>query len=307
MINKDNNYNKGENLSCCPICKKVFEEGEPVSVIDLPNGPFVIVHKECGNHCDMARKVKKDISSKMISLQDKDKLWRYMDLAKFISIMKDSALYFSNPDSFSDLYEGAHGELKNKQAWDDFYLSFARAAIITAPDNCWHKQDLKSLEENSKRLVEQLSSRQEYGIYISCWHQNEVESEAMWKMYSVHVKNAIAIQTTYGKLKKELGEKASIRPVNYIDYSKQFVGPNDEFWCKRKSFEYEKEVRAIVHNFESKDNSGIEIKVDLKNLIENIYISPYAPNWFQEIVVDLVVRYGYSFNVLSSTMSEMPF
>ena len=58
--------------------------------------------------------------------------------------------------------------------------------------------------------------------------------------------------------------------------------------------------------------NGVELNpsgnvTSFKNLIENIYISPYAPDWFQEIVVDLVVRYGYNFNILSSNMSEIPF
>ena len=32
--------------------------------------------------------------------------------------------------------------------------------------------------------------------YINCWHLNNYESEAMWKLYSKDYANAIAIQTT---------------------------------------------------------------------------------------------------------------
>lgn len=307
MIYENYNYNKGEDLNHCPICKKVFKEGEHVSVINPAKGPFMIIHKTCYNHLDENSKLESNVSPKVEVLQDDDKLWRYMDLAKFISIMKNSTLYFSSPEGFSDIYEGAHGELKNKQAWDDFYLSFARTSIITAPDNCWHKIEPKKLEENSKRLVKEISSTWKNGIYINCWYHSEFESEAMWKMYSTNVENAIAIQTSYISLKKELGENITIKPIHYIDYSKQFVGPNEVFWCKRKSFEYEKEVRAIVHDFRNPQNAGIEIRVDLNKMIENVYISPYSLKWFQEIVVDLIARYGYTFNVHESSMSEIPF
>lgn len=306
MIYEESYYNTGEDLNHCPICKKAFKEGESVSIINPPKGPFWIVHKKCCNNLNNINEEKRNVNSDVELLQG-DKLWRYMDLAKFISIMKNSSLYFSAPESFGDIYEGAHGELKNKQAWDNFYLSFVRASIITVPDNCWHKIEPEKLEEDSGKIVEQISSTWKKGIYINCWYHSEFESEAMWKMYSVNVKNAIAIQTSYGSLKNELGERAIIKPIRYIDYSKQFVGPNEVFWCKRKSFEYEKEVRAIVHNYTSRQNAGIEIKVDLNKLIENVYISPYAPRWFREIVIDLVIRYGYTFKVHESSMSEIPF
>lgn len=309
MIYEDYNYNKGEDLNHCPICQKAFKEGECVTEIELPKGPFLLVHKNCYNSVSKGKhenRTSSNVSPETL-LKDEDKLWRYMDLAKFISILKNSTLYFSAPDGFSDIYEGAHGELKNKKAWDDFYFSFARASIITAPDNRWHKIEPEKLEDNAKRLVKEISQTWKKGVYINCWYRSEFESEAMWKMYSVNVKNAIAIQTSYGNLKKELGEKVAIKPIRYVDYSKQFIGPNEEFWCKRKSFEYEKEVRAIIHDFSNTQNSGIEISVDLNKLIQNVYISPYSPKWFQEIVVDLIMRYGYKFNVLTSSMSEIPF
>ena len=34
------------------------------------------------------------------------KIWRYMDLAKFISLLSKEALYFSCPADFNDPFEG---------------------------------------------------------------------------------------------------------------------------------------------------------------------------------------------------------
>ena len=310
MIYEDYLYNKGEDLDHCPLCKNKFIEGEEVRMIDLPKGPFVIVHRQCyGNSCKIIKgKKSKDMGSSTEELlQSDNKLWRYMDLAKFISMLKSSALYFSSPDCFEDIYEGAHGELKNKKAWDDFYMSYARASIVTAPDNCWHKIDMDILEENAKNLVEQISKTWKKGVFINCWYHSEFESEAMWKMYAVNVQNAIAIQTTCGELERQMGKKATIKTVQYIDYSTQFVGPNEEFWHKRKSFEYEKEVRAIIHNFEHGDEFGINVQVNLHELIKCVYISPYAPIWFYDVVADVIGRYGYNFNISMSNMAETPF
>lgn len=308
MLIKDYNYNTNEDLDHCPLCQKSFIEGEPVSIINPSKGPFLIVHTKCYKKIVLNKKVAIDKENLLKDnlLKVNDKLWRYMDLAKFISMMKSSALYFLSPECFEDIYEGAHGELRNKQLWDNFYMSYARTAIITAPDNCWHKIGKESLEKNARMIIDQISHPWNHGVFINCWYHSEFESEAMWKMYSVNVKNAIAIQTTYGILKKQMQE-ATINPIRYIDYSNQFVGPNEEYWCKRKSFEYENEVRAIIYDFDSKDCLGITKVVDLSILIENVYISPYAPNWFQDIVIDLITRYGYTFNVNRSSLAEVPF
>ena len=153
MIYEDYNYNKGEDLNHCPICQKAFKEGECVTEIELPKGPFLLVHKNCYNSVSKGKhenRTSSNVSPETL-LKDEDKLWRYMDLAKFISILKNSTLYFSAPDGFSDIYEGAHGELKNKKAWDDFYFSFARASIITAPDNRWHKIEPEKLADNFQK------------------------------------------------------------------------------------------------------------------------------------------------------------
>lgn len=303
-------YNKGENLSVCPICEKHFNEGDPVDIIEMPKGPFLIIHRDCYKKLCPYKdidKLSKDDSKQNVELDDQAKLWRYMDLAKFVSLLMSEAIYFTAPKCFEDIYEGAHGELRNKEDWDNYHMSYARAVIITAPDNCWHKIDPIQLEDNAQSLTEQLSNIKREDAFISCWHHNEVESEAMWKLYSKNVENAIAIQTTYGVLKEQLGEDVTIRPIKYIDYSKGFVGSNDVYWYKRKSFAHENEVRAIVYEPNSYGELGILKSVDLTKLIKSIYISPYAPRWFYEMIADLIKRYGYEFEVKISGMKEQPF
>lgn len=128
------------------------------------------------------------------------KLWRYMDLSKFLSMIGKKTLYFASAESFEDIFEGAKGTLERKEKWDAFYLDFFREAIQTAPG--MKPEDLTDeyIEENTTRLLSELNAsgnaRRKH-TFISCWHCNESESEAMWKLYSTNVNNALAIQTTY--------------------------------------------------------------------------------------------------------------
>jgi hypothetical protein len=60
-------------------------------------------------------------------------LWRYMDLAKFIAMLKSRAVYFARADTFDDPFEGAAGLVERQQVWDEHHLAYFRDAIAQAP------------------------------------------------------------------------------------------------------------------------------------------------------------------------------
>lgn len=87
------------------------------------------------------------------------------------------------------------------------------------------------------------------------------------------------------------------------------------FLIKRKSLEHEKEIRAIVdlgiENPKAKSNSqhfdnGINVIIDMHELIENIFVSPSSPQWYFELVKSLVKRYNFDFNVVQSELLKLP-
>lgn len=49
------------------------------------------------------------------------KLWRYMDLAKFIFLIGKKKLYFASLESFEDIFEGAKGIIERKGIWNESY------------------------------------------------------------------------------------------------------------------------------------------------------------------------------------------
>lgn len=225
--------------------------------------------------------------------------------------MVKKTLYFASAESFEDIFEGAKGTLELKEKWDAFYLDFFKEAIQTAPGMKPEDLTAEYIEENAIRLLSELNASENVKrkhTFISCWHCNESESEAMWKLYSTNVSNALAIQTTYQQLYEALDKDPSIKigKVKYIDFSKRFSSVNGSFWYKRKSFEHEREVRAIITSYQA-HSGGIEKAVNLEKLISAVYVSPYAPKWFEDVVRDVMQKYGLNKPLYCSEMLKAPF
>ena len=128
-----------------------------------------------------------------------------------------------------------------------------------------------------------------YGV--SCWHKSEYESEAMWRLYSASGQG-IAIESTIEQLKLSLGkiEGLIIEPVRYRDFENASIEQGHKhniLFMKRESFEYEKELRAIICLPKEKEGDGDNILCNLNTLITCIHVSPYASDYFNDVVNDL--------------------
>lgn len=239
-------------------------------------------------------------------------IWRFMDFTKFVSLISTKSLFFSRADKFEDPFEGAKGIKKNKKKWDKHYLDFFEQAYKNPPDGVNFNKSDTEIKFEAKRLLQELDNGGQHDLkrtFINCWHENEFESEAMWKLYTKNLSEGIAIQTTYSRLYKALKRDPSISigRVNYIDYSKQFTGINESFWFKRKSFEHEREVRAVVKDFNHNNEYGKSIDIDLDILIKNIFVSPASQPWFVNLVKDTLNKYDIKKKVRNSSMSTEPF
>jgi len=237
------------------------------------------------------------------------KVWRYMDFTKLISLIDSQRLFFTRADKFNDPFEGSYPKI-NVQARTQ--LPEAVTKDMTA--------------ENIQNLIDTLKKTGEINKYwpkciaINCWHMSNYESAAMWSLY-LKSDEGVAIQSTYSKLKKSLTDDEIIYlgVVKYLDYESEFLDSGNilsPFVHKRKSYEHEKEVRALCVKWPIGGNSGdlvqgtidygLEIKIDLEVLIEKIYVAPNAPVWFSELVRSVVSRYGYGFEVVHSKLNDSP-
>jgi hypothetical protein len=233
-------------------------------------------------------------------------IWRYLDFTKLVSLLDSSELYFPRADQFDDKFEGSTPRplAIGRDLWGKQMVSDGKLRPMYAESNV--------LGEGQKR------SRGEKGV--NCWHMNDQESAAMWKLY-LKSDEGIAIRSTYKRLFKCLNESKynlNIGTVKYIDYEKEGFPLNNglyPFLHKRKSFEHENELRAIIW-FKEGNNSklltkvdltyGIGISVDLAELIESIFVSPYAPRWFHDLVESVVKKYNVSTNIHYSKINESP-
>lgn len=233
------------------------------------------------------------------------KVWRYMDFTKLVSLIDTRRLYFTRADRFEDPFEGS---------WPKINVE----ARKYAPENLPAEEQQKYLD-TMKGMSNIIKNWRRYTA-LNCWHENEHESAAMWKIY-LKSDEGIAIQSTYSKLKKSItdDEIVHIGRVKYIDYEKEYIDANNSlaaFVHKRRSFEHEREIRALVTKWPIVDGTldfsidtiidGLPIKVDMETLIENIYVAPTAPKWFADLVDGVVKRYGYRFEVVQSKLYSSP-
>lgn len=226
------------------------------------------------------------------------RIWRYMDLPRFLSLIESSSLYFTRADKFADPYEGAIPKL-HKESMESYFSEFDNAEEM--------KQELLDLFEINRKMT-----------LINCWYQSEYESDAMWQLYS---NNGIAIQSTFDRFTKAISvakESIYIGQVKYIDYEKEglyFLNALTPFLFKRQSFEHEKEIRAVIWHTENDkistelDKVPIEIlehgklvEINIEELIELIYVSPTAPSWFHKLIITMLKRYGIKKDVIHSNL-----
>lgn len=245
-------------------------------------------------------------NSYMIPLENDAILWRYLNLKKFESLLKEQALFFCRDDKFTDKFEGA---------------------IPTKEFICRNSK----LSNSKKILYSNKHQEMKKFTLINCWHININESNTMWKIY-LNFNEGVAIQTHYNKLKEVLNnakEMFLISKIRYLDYDKDIWYHKTEFphnkYCmltplihKRKEFIDEKEFRILYEIDEEERNDeyywdkqesnvGKFIKIDLKNLIEKIILPPNINSSLKEKIVSLINLYNFNFLLNESKLNQTPF
>ena len=237
-------------------------------------------------------------------------LWRYMDLAKFMALLEDRALYFSRADQLGDPFEGASGIAERQEEWDSFYLDFFRRTVSNPPlGNAPPPPHL--VEQEAARLLanwKQARAQARITSFANCWHENTGESEALWRLYCPPPTTGVAICTTVERLERSLGE-AEIRVgrVQYVDFRQGFSGVHDQIFWKRKSLSHEAEVRAVIRDWNPSPDLGRGLPVDLTTLITAVVPSPFAPPWFDGLLRKTLLRLGLPVQTQRSELLSAPF
>jgi len=226
------------------------------------------------------------------------RLWRYMDFTKFVSMLERRGLFLPVVSKLNDPFEG----------------SYARANEVLRPLVYRHIKN--EFDMSAGEMVQRLRPF----VAASCWHSNDHESAAMWKLYA-RTDEAVCVQTTFRKLRDAMGAKARVGMVRYVDYETDWIpesNPLAPFLYKRKSFEHEHEVRALIppaniaeilrSGGTEENKPGEWVPVDIAQTIERVFIAPDAPDWFLELVQQVTNRYEQgAVPVVRSALAREPF
>lgn len=217
-------------------------------------------------------------------LDETEKLWRYMDLSKFISLLDKNAIWLARADMFRDQHEGRFpGDMR----------SFIEKAYRDLADE--HDSPVKDADDFQEYLQK--------NTFISCWHKNFDENMIMWEVYG-HGNDAVAIQSTVGQLRDNVDE-SSLRGHSLIVRDVTYKWPDDVegvlpyedcFFIKRPHFCFEQEVRISLdtysrHNPCKQTPCGYQLPVCASGLIEQVVVHPDSPQWFFDAIESVTRKY----------------
>lgn len=231
------------------------------------------------------------------------KIWRYLDFTKYVSLLERRSLFFARADKLGDPFEGSH-TAENLAAIKQRFHAYTPEETI---------KGLAIYTDQHRRAVTEMA--------ISSWHMNKHESAAMWKLYLLS-HEGLAVQSTFARLADSVNgspHEVMIGVIKYLDYSREMMPQDNVFWPflhKRRSFEHESELRALVWrpqeikvkggDLEPVIEAGLYVEVDLDTLVENVYVSPTAPGWFRDLVGAVSLKYGLNRTAIRSDLATAP-
>lgn len=229
---------------------------------------------------------------------DQIKIWRYLTLPKFVDLLHSKTLFFTRADL-----------LRNDDKTEGASLTNAGSATIKAigevaamqGELTFPGQPLLTFAQMHELLLKRHNAQEEMlaRYFVNCWHMNEHEDFAMWRIYSEPF--GVCVQSTYDSLvncfnDKDYGfyrktGKIYVGEVKYVDWDRYIIPMDNGFWPlmhKKREFGYERELRCLVWEF---NKSVVKVGVDLERLVHRIYINPYTPAWFHEVISSLCKKY----------------
>jgi hypothetical protein len=225
-------------------------------------------------------------------------LFRYVDLAKFVSLLRSSSLFFARSDRLGDSFEG----------------SMTRANLDFRPEL------YPQMTDHDWRSMIRMRQAIRSWTFLNCWTAAPTESIAMWRLY-VGGGNGLAIESSYTRLTQVLGyeKPVFVGAVKYVNWDQRLIPEGSTFapfLYKRNGFEYEHEVRAMIQDMPALPNMepdwdrpvepGRNVPVEVRHLITRVRLSPVSDPWYHEVVHSVIEKFGYDFEVVQSDLAGEP-
>jgi len=183
-----------------------------------------------------------------------------MSVAKLVDLLANRWLYCAPMPSLDDRFEGMY-----PASWP---------------------------EHPHKALLDQVFREQ---TRINCWHEETVESDALWRIYGSK-DEVVAVRTEAGSLRDAVDavpDLIAISRVHYIDYDTYDQPPGVPFYpfvYKRDCFRHEAEVRVIIQPPVAPGDllsgnpppplGAFLLPIRAEEVIHGVIVSPYAQEWF---------------------------
>ena len=192
------------------------------------------------------------------------KLTRYMSIGKYYNLLSTKTLFFPHYNNLGDPYEGSLGHIPTDELIKKQMKRLGRITSMPLQSQTLAREFLETFEPLLYH-----DFLQDF-TFVSCWHQSEIESMPMWKMYAAD--DGVMIKSDLSSLETSLGintegyqhsnvfqEKHGIDPSNgyeifietgnvkYISRGNYIepVGP-DRYFHKQLEYADERELRVIL-------------------------------------------------------------
>jgi hypothetical protein len=271
------------------------------------------------------------------------RLWRYMDLPKFLSLLTGRQLWLVSAEVLArdDPHEATlsntqfmHRAWKDHEEVPDYFMKQIITHYSKGTDGTAKSAFRMFAMEQEQISHMTLAGRRSY--FVNCWHAAPHESVAMWKIYA-SPGLGLAIVSNGARLAESLRNtdvELHLGSIRYFDESKDQVNWSNGFnvvMAKRSPFSYEEEVRLVywdtsdmfdpLANDKWNDESlrfddivplpeltkeGMAIQCDLDALIQEVVVSPSAPQWYTDTVRQVCERFDLRASVRQSTLLAPP-
>jgi hypothetical protein len=230
------------------------------------------------------------IKQKMKENNSSTPIYRYMDLPELFSILINEKLFFCRSDCFPDNNEC------NLTKDDKARFKYEYEQSLTPAE--------RNLDGIFKKFETDLESERN-NIFISSWSIKR-DDYALWKIYTDNSKFGVCIETSINDInnliERNLRYFMKGKAVDYTD--RQFHNLIKSISCgddkrtvdeiidllvfhKSKHYEYEDEYRVVAFDKNISAHQGISFSINISSFIKAIHLSPFMPEWFINILMQL--------------------
>ncbi len=258
-------------------------------------------------------------------------IWRYMDLASFMSLILKKQLMFKRANHFKDYYdtfvdlddESVKSIIKALEEGEKSPGSFYKVKKIDkikseTIDTSVLRNSIQPFFSNGKisLLLNEIGQPVSLSdiTYCSSWHENDHENYALWKVYLGNKPEGVAIKSSVKRIKDVLDkDKDRVFYIGKVKYTSNKINifgdklsDHTIVLTKREEYEYEKEVRIYTIDEERKNTEPyLYLSIaNINDLIEELWISPFTGKWLSDVVLDFLLQNKINVQVKSSFIKE---